>query len=62
MKTFRVLAELNTLYEIHIKAESEEDAMEQAKVSSRLDFDKFDPRSADDFVVIEGSAELIEED
>jgi hypothetical protein len=62
MKKYRVLAELNTLYEINIEAESEEDAMEQAKVASRLDFDKFDPRSADDFVVIEGSAELIEED
>jgi hypothetical protein len=61
MKTYRVLAELNTLYEIYIEAENEADAIEQAKVSSRLDFDKFDPRSNDDFVIIENSAELIED-
>ena len=61
MKTYRVLAELNTLYEIYIEAENENDAIEQAKVSSRIDFDKFDPRSNDDFVIIENSAELIED-
>jgi hypothetical protein len=59
MKTYRVLAELNTLYEIYIEAENEADAIEQAKVSSRQDFDKFDPRSVDDLVIIENSAELI---
>jgi hypothetical protein len=57
MKTYRVLAELNTLYEIYIEAENEEDALEQAKVSSRLDFDKFDPRSDNDFIIIENSVE-----
>lgn len=61
MATYRVLAELNTLYEIYIEADNEQDAIEQAKVSSRLDFDKFDPRSTDDFIVIENSAELMEE-
>lgn len=61
MKTYRVLAELNTLYEIYIEAENEADAIEQAKASSRMDFDKFDPRSNDDFVIIENSAELIED-
>jgi hypothetical protein len=60
MKTYRILAELNTLYEIYVEAENPEDAMEQARVSSRLDFDKFDPRGGNDFIIIEDSCEEIE--
>lgn len=61
MKTYKVMAELNTLYEIYVEAENEAAALEQAKVSSRLDFDKFDPRSNDEFLIIESSVELVED-
>jgi hypothetical protein len=57
MKTYRVLAELNTLYEIYIEAENEADALEQAQDASINDFELFDPRSDNDFIIIENSVE-----
>ena len=57
MKTYRVLAELNTLYEIYIEAENEEDALEQAHDASINEFELFDPRSDNDFIIIENSVE-----
>jgi len=59
MKTYKMIAELSTLYEIHIKAENPADAIQQAKYFAKEDFDKFDPFSDDDFTIIESSCEEV---
>lgn len=58
MKTYRVLAEYSELLEIFVEADSQEEAMEKAREAGESDFTPFDPRSDDNFTIIENSAEV----
>jgi hypothetical protein len=61
MKTYRILADYSTLYEIYIEADSPEEALEQAQEASISDFSKFDPRGQDDFNILPDSIEELTE-